>query len=570
MDYRYIILGAGPGGLQMGYFLQQKGRDYVILERNARAGSFFEQQPRHRKLISINKKYNFFEEDQFNMRHDWNSLLSDDPEMRFTRYTDELFPHADDICRYFQDYADHFKLNIAYGKAAAHISRDEDGRFYVRTEDGDEYSCEVLISAMGTVKACVPDEIPGIEHTIPYETHDIDPEQYRNKRVGILGQGNSAFETADHLSASAATVHLLAKHPVKFAWDTHFVGDVRAVNNNLFDLYQLKSLAAVLTPRITEIRRLPNGTLQTSHEYDYPHANPPGTLKLTREYDCIIRCTGWKYSSDELYDENVRPETWRDGKYVRLKNDWESANVPDLFYTGGSTRSNDSKAASGFIHGFRYNARSLHNLLEERYEGVEYPRVTFDPLDWDAFLDWMYQRFSIGDGIFQMYGVLCDVVLVEPDGSRAEVLEEIPLKLAMERDWGDKHVLLMTLEFGFHNFTEPSTTFFGPSDPTDTKCAAFLHPVVRHMRKGEEVSEFHFGDSLLSRWDRPHGTGGAVMSYHYKFQQWAIERLGLGIELPEAVTEGGAYHPWSPEQIEAWRGSQPSEPAMEAPCLRPF
>jgi len=568
MDYKYIVLGAGPGGLQMGYFLQQKGRDYVILERNGSAGSFFAQHPRHRKLISINKKYNYFEEDQFNLRHDWNSLLSDDPEMRFTRYSDELFPHADDIYRYFQDFAARFELNIAYGQAVTHISRDQEGRFHVRTGKGDEFTCQVLLSAMGTATSCVPDDIPGIELTTPYETHSTDLEEYRNKRVGILGQGNSAFETADHLSGTAATVHVLAKTPVRMAWDTHFVGDVRAINNNIFDMYQLKSLHAVLMPRITEIRRLPNGMLETSHEYDYPHANPPGTLKLTREYDHIIRCTGWKYSTDELYDDAIRPETWKKGKYLSLTNSWESVNVPDLFAVGGATRSNDNKASSGFIHGFRYNARVLHNLLEERYEGVEYPRTVLDPFDWDAFVDWMYNRFSVGDSIFQLYGVLCDAVVFDADGTRAEILEELPLKLALERDFGGRHVLLLTLEFGFHHFKEPSTTFFGPSDPTNTDCAAFLHPVVRHLHDGE-VSEFHFGDSLLARWDRPHGSGGAVMSYHYKFQQWAIERLGLGIELPEP-TSGGAYVPWSPEQIESWRSQQVPVAAMESPCERPF
>ena len=30
----YIVVGAGPGGLQMGHFLQKAGRDYVVLEKN--------------------------------------------------------------------------------------------------------------------------------------------------------------------------------------------------------------------------------------------------------------------------------------------------------------------------------------------------------------------------------------------------------------------------------------------------------------------------------------------------------------------------------------------------------
>lgn len=39
--FDYCVLGAGPAGLQMGYFLSKAQRDYVILERNTEPGSFF-------------------------------------------------------------------------------------------------------------------------------------------------------------------------------------------------------------------------------------------------------------------------------------------------------------------------------------------------------------------------------------------------------------------------------------------------------------------------------------------------------------------------------------------------
>jgi len=35
----YIVVGAGPSGLQLGYFLERAGRDYVILERGSQAGA---------------------------------------------------------------------------------------------------------------------------------------------------------------------------------------------------------------------------------------------------------------------------------------------------------------------------------------------------------------------------------------------------------------------------------------------------------------------------------------------------------------------------------------------------
>jgi hypothetical protein len=41
LRYDYCVIGAGPAGLQMGYFLKGAGRDYVILERSHQAGEIW-------------------------------------------------------------------------------------------------------------------------------------------------------------------------------------------------------------------------------------------------------------------------------------------------------------------------------------------------------------------------------------------------------------------------------------------------------------------------------------------------------------------------------------------------
>ena len=56
-SYMNCIVGAGPGGLQLGRYMLEAKRDYAIFERAERAGAFFERYPRHRKLISINKRF---------------------------------------------------------------------------------------------------------------------------------------------------------------------------------------------------------------------------------------------------------------------------------------------------------------------------------------------------------------------------------------------------------------------------------------------------------------------------------------------------------------------------------
>jgi hypothetical protein len=141
----------------------------------------------------------------------------------------------------------------------------------------------------------------------------------------------------------------------------------------------------------------------------------------------------------------------------------------------------------------------------------------------------------------------------------------LPLQRVREQLPADRHVMTLTLEFGFKKFSESSLTFLGPSDPTDTACAAFLHPVIRHFYRGVE-EQFHFGDSLLGRWDRPHERGGAVTSYHAAFQRWLAERLGIEVTIDEPLP--GAYRQWSAAEIEEWQ-SQQIAPAAVAPCSRP-
>lgn len=537
---KYIIVGAGPSGLQMAYFLKKANLDYLILEKNNTAGSFYSKFPIHRSLISINKKYNFFEEEDFNMRHDWNSLLSDQADLKFTNYTDELYPSADLLYQYFNDYRNQLDLNVAFNTSVEKISKTDNGDFLIKTDKGD-YLAKILLMATGAFKQIMPEEIEGIELTTAYENISNNPKEYINKRVAIIGGGNSAFETANSLLSYAANVHVFIKNKVKLSYETHFVGDLRAKYTNIFDLYQLKSLHAILKPRIKKITALEDGTLQTQHEYDFPESENPGTLQLTRQYDTIINCTGFKYTNLDIFDKECCPNTIKNAKFYDLKSNWESTNVSNLFFIGTTMQAIDRQSASGFIHGFRYNIRTLSNILQEKLEGKSYPSYTLLRTDIENILKKLYERFSVGDAIYQLYGTLGDLLTI--NGDEVKWQKDLPLNYIKEQLNPAVKSITLSLEFGFNNYPKQSSLdFLGPSDPNDTSKAVFLHPVIRYYFQGE-VSEFHFGDSLLGRWDLPHEDGGAVASYHNEFYNWLIKILDLDLEAKN-IGELDNYKKW--------------------------
>ena len=45
-----------PAGVQLGHYLHKAGRDYVTLERNPAAASWFSKFPVHRQLNSLNRR----------------------------------------------------------------------------------------------------------------------------------------------------------------------------------------------------------------------------------------------------------------------------------------------------------------------------------------------------------------------------------------------------------------------------------------------------------------------------------------------------------------------------------
>lgn len=497
----YLIIGAGPAGLQLAALLEADGRgSYLVLEGADAPGAFFARFPRHRQLISINKPHTGTDDPELNLRMDWNSLLSDDPALRFTRYTERYFPPADLMVAYLADFAAKTGVNVRYGSRVGRVHRRADGVFEVTA--GDTFEARRLIVATGMSRSHLP-EIPGIELAEAYADMSVEPRDFLDQRVLILGKGNSAFETAENLMETTAVIHVAGPGPVRMAWRTHYVGHLRAVNNNFLDTYQLKSANAVLDGHVLGIERDGSGFRVT---FSFSRAN-----EVVKElwYDRVLACTGFRFDAS-IFDETCRPELAIAGRFPAQTEAFESVNVPGLYFAGTLTQQRDfKKSTSGFIHGFRYGVRALHRILRLRDGDQPWPAEDLAATP-ESVADAIIARVNRSSALWQQFGVLADVVTVA--GARARYHEEVPVDYFTAHglstvDHRAEHAFAVTLEYGpEHDQVDPfdiTVSRIAQDTVGQAHDAAYLHPVVRHHRAGRVLATHHLAENLENRWDRP-------------------------------------------------------------------
>lgn len=490
----YLVIGAGPAGLQLGYYLEKTNRNYIILEAGDSPGTFFKNFPRHRKLISINKVYTGYDDHEINLRWDWNSLLNDSEKMLFKNYSRQYFPHTYDLVRYLRDFATEFNLKVHYGCKVVKITKNE--QFLVIDSNDNIYCAAQVIIATGFTKPYIP-VIPGIELAENYTDVSTNPEDFINQRVLIIGKGNSGFETADNLIETAAQIHIVSEHPISMAWKTRYVGNLRAVNNNFLDTYQLKSQNAILDASIKKIE-YENGLFSVSFSYTHAHGE-----EETLVYDRVIVCTGFRFDSS-IFDESCQPELTINNRFPSQTSEWESTNIKDLYFVGVLTHMRDfKKKQSGFIHGFRYNVRALHQILEHKYHNQELPYqlVTFTS---EKLVEAIIKRVNRSSGLWQQTGFLCDLIIISEEDKTAKYYQELPKDYIHESYLGDcDHYYTVSLDFGYEVNKMPDPFNINRVHKDDTIHAsqsAFIHPIIRRFCKNTLIAEHHVIEDLASEW----------------------------------------------------------------------
>jgi thioredoxin reductase len=383
------------------------------------------------------------------------------------------------------------------------------------------------VVASGVSLPYVP-AIPGVETAEQYATVSVEPKDFTDQRVLIIGKGNSALETADNLVETAAVIHVAGPHALRLAWQSHFVGHLRAVNNNFLDTYQLKSQNAVLDGSVQSIERDDDG-----YTVRFAFSRADEVVKELR-YDRVIVCTGFRFDAS-VFAEPDRPRTVINDRFPEMTAAYESVNVPGLYFAGTLTQQRDfKKSTSGFIHGFRYGTRALHRILEQRNHQHPWPRRELPPTP-EAVAAAVVERVNRTSALWQQFGVLADLVAVGPDGP-ARYYEEVPVGFVHDEAFGDTgstggaggaggagvagvagDAIAVTLEYGpDHDKVDPfdiTVSRVAQDQPGVAHDAAYLHPVLRHYRDGVLRGTHHMAENLENAWDRPDVHVGPLVDF---------------------------------------------------------
>jgi thioredoxin reductase len=370
-EYPIVVVGSGPGALQVSYFLGRLGLEHAVISADEAPGGMFRKWPFFQRLLSWTKPYappakssREFE------RWDWNSLLAIEPELRglqveFMDGTSD-FPSRPEMQQNLEAFAARAGIRIRFGCRWESTRREEtaDGdRFTLVTSDG-EYRCRFAIFAVGVAQPYSP-TAPGIELSVHY-ADTRDAESYAGRRLFILGKQNSGFELASGLLQWASRITLSSPSTAKTSIETHTLVGVRARYVQPFEDAALGFGVDILSAALKGISRSEHG-LRVDLE------NSSTAMPFSLEADEVIAATGFTCPLLDLGSIGVA--TFGQSKLPAQTDYWESATVPGIYFAGtigqGSPglKKHGIPPNSGAVHGARYNARILARHIAETHFG---------------------------------------------------------------------------------------------------------------------------------------------------------------------------------------------------------
>jgi thioredoxin reductase len=441
-EYPVIVIGSGPGGLQLSYGLKHHGVPHAVLSADPSPGGMFRRWPFFQRLLSWTKPYapevRTAREYQ---RFDWNSLITFEPELRSMQaeFMDgsSYFPSRPEMEASLAAFAERAGIAVRFD-CRWERTRREDGpdgpTFVLETSDG-EYRCRLLVLAVGVAEPWSP-KPPGIEYARHYaETREAA--SYAGRRIFIIGKQNSGFELASGLAAWASAITVCSPSPAKTSVQTRSLVGVRARYVQPFEDNFLGLGVSILDASIDSIEQAGDGYRVKLKRTD----NGEG---IAVDADEVIAATGFTCPLLDLPDLGVT--TFGQSRLPAVTPMWESATVPGIFFAGTISqaaqglRKHGIPANSGAVQGHRYNGLILARHIAEARFGVATERPAVPASD---VVPYLLREATCAPELWHQKAYLGRVLSVSADDG---IRDEGILPLVHVLDTMTEDVIVMTVE----------------------------------------------------------------------------------------------------------------------------
>ena len=444
-EYPVVVIGSGPGGLQVSYALRRLGIEHAVISDDPAPGGMFRRWPHFQRLLSWTKPHapaprgsRAYE------RYDWNSLLADEPEARALQPDlmdgTSYFPSRPEMEANLASFAERASIAVRYGCRWTGTRRLDDaagGGFTVETTDG-EYRAQALVVAVGVAQPFSP---PGVGMELTHHYAEVRPaETYAGHRVLMLGKQNSGFELANGLLPWAQSIALVSPSPAKFSVQTNSLAGVRARYVQPYEDFVLGGGVAVLNAALDRIERTEGGDGSlTVHLRRTDNGEA-----LAVEVDDVISATG--FTTPILDLPAIGCSVSGRSRLPLVSSWWESTTLPGVSFAGtiGQAAKGLVKhgvpANSGAVHGARYNATVLAQRIAETRFGVARPRP---PLATEALVSTIAGELAEAPELWHQRAYLARVFTQDPD---AGLVDDAVQPLTHYLDAGGPAAVAVTLE----------------------------------------------------------------------------------------------------------------------------
>ena len=441
-DYPLIVVGSGPGGLQVSTALRGFGVAHAVLSADEEPGGMFRRWPFFQRLLSWTKPYApVARGTRPYERYDWNSLIPNSDEHRAVMVGlmdgTSYFPSRPEMQSGLEAFTSRTGLQVRFGCRWTGTSRLDDGRFVLATSDG-EYTAGTLVIAVGVAEPWRP-ATAGMELAAHYaDTRPV--EDYADRRIFIIGKQNSGFELATGMLPWAKRIIIASPSPAKLSVNTHSLVGIRARYVQPYEDHVLGGGVAILDAGIEGIERGGAGEapfrVTTRRSLD--------AVEAVFDVDEVIAATGFVAPLLDLPALGVA--TFGQSRLPAQTPFWESATTPGIFFAGtigqGSAglKKHGIPSNSGAVQGARYNARVLAAHIASTRFGRALDRPPIAPGDVVAYL---LDELTQGPELWHQRAYLARVVSLDPaEGIRDEGI----LPLAWFVDAGGPDAIAATLE----------------------------------------------------------------------------------------------------------------------------